>query len=320
MRTTNRTLRALAVAVAGVAVLSGCGSAKEPVSPAASETTVPSAVLDPALTKLLPIGAHEMDLRMTAPNGSELQVSGYLDLGEAADGAQCRTDLKVRQDIKGDNASLTEITIRRDGDVTWHRLDKTTTELPDDVSLEWVDSVDFNAVRPALIFAPLFVTDGMPIVAGGGSGICTLRLLDQTAALDPGTGKVVYDLKRVQRYMSAAFTLFTEQFLRAGGAEDAEIDEFVPQLVERGTPDFAQMLGALQLNLERDDDKIVLTQTFNVEGFSLTATFTPVSSQVIDKVDGTSFYDRLEQDPLHTKTVGQLLEEGVDAWLNRKDS
>jgi hypothetical protein len=320
MRNPHTALRTFLLVPAVALLLSACSTPTAQDVPAEQTETFPLAVLDETITGLLPLAPHDVELRMVAPNGSELRVSGYLELGEAADGSECRADLRVVQDIKGDNASLTEITIRRDGPTTWHRLDNTTTELPVDVTNSWVDSIDFNAVRPALIFAPLFVTDGMPVTPGGGSGICTLRFLDQTAAIDPESGKVVYDMKRVGLYMNRAFEYFTEQFLRAGGAGDAEIADFVPQLVERGTPDYAEMITALAMKLKRDGDKISLSQVFDAEGFELEATFVPTSARPVERVEGISFYERLDKDPVHDQTIMELLREGVEAWLQAQGS
>jgi hypothetical protein len=317
MPTFTRKLHPFLLVPIAVVVLSACSSTPaEPDAPVAASMPMP--VLDENITGLLPIGPHDVSIRMTAPNGSELKVTGYLDLGESADGSECRADLQVVQDIKGDTPSLTTISIRRDGPTTWHRLDSTSSDIPLDVTDTWVDAVDFNAVRPALIFAPMFVTDGMPVLDGAGSGICTLRLLDQTAAMDPESGKVVYDMKRVGLYMNRAFELFTEQFLRAGGAGDAEIAEFVPQLVERGTPNYAEMISALTLNLSRDGNILKLDQEFDADGFSLTATFTPATARKVAQVDGVDFYTRLDKDPVHDQTIGELLRDGVEAWLGKQ--
>lgn len=317
----TRSLNTVVIGLLCASLLSACSSTKQ-TPPGPDENGLPQpAVLDSAITELLPIGPHEVDLRMEAPNGSLLTVKGYLDLGEAVDGSQCRMDLAVVQDIKGDNPSLTRIDIRRDGPVTWQRLVDTTSDLPADVSKRWVDTIDFNAVRPALIFAPLYVTDGMPVTDGGGSGICTLRLLDQTAALDPETDKIVYDLKRVSQYMAAAFGRFTESFLRAGGAGDTDVAEFLPQLVERGTPDYAQMLGALQLTAYRKGEVLHMNQEFQVAGFTLAATFTPTELRTVEQVDeGVPFFDRLDKDPIHDETVAELLRDGLDAWLAPEQS
>lgn len=320
MRSHLTALRSAALIPVLALVLSACSTPASKEDEVTPTETFPLAALDETITGLLPLGPHELQLRMTAPNGSELRVSGYIELGASADGSECRTDLRVVQDIKGDNASLTEITIRRDGPTTWHRLDNTTTELPVDVSKSWVDSIDFNAVRPALIFAPLFVTDGMPVTPGGGSGICTLRFLDQTSAVDPDTGKVVYDMKRVDLYMNRAFEYFTEEFLRAGGAGDAELAEFVPQLVERGTPNYAEMLSALSMEIKRVGNKIVLTQVFDAQGFEFEASFVPTAARTVERVDGVTFYERLDKDPVHDQTVTELLREGVEAWLQEQGS
>jgi hypothetical protein len=296
--------------------LTACGSNGETIQePTTTDTPIGDVVLDKAITGLLPIGGHTVDLKLTAPQGSYLTIKGYIDLGEAADGADCRVDLAVQQEIKGDKPSSTSITIRRDGATTWHRLDKTTAELPVDVSGRWLDATDYNAVRPALIFSPLYITDGMPIVEGAGSGICTLRLLDQTALLDPTSGKVTYDMKRVAAYMNKAFTHFTELFLRAGGAGDSDVAEYLPALVKRGLPDYSSMLTQLPLNLTRNGENIVLTQLFNAEDFSLRATFTPTAVREVPAVqDGKTFFDRLDEDVAHDETVGELLKGGLDAW------
>jgi len=275
--------------------------------------------LDNKIKELLPIKPSKVELYMTGPNGSKITATGQIQLGDKSDGSDCKLYLEINQSIKGENASEINFQILRTKNATWHKITKSSIDLPEGVINSWFDYIDYIAPRPAIIFSPLFITDGLPIEENSGASFCTLRYLDQVATLEPSSNIIKYDFKRTNEYMDKAFTIYTKNLLKAGGLTNEEIDKHLLPLVDKTKPNYTEALSGLELKLYQKDGKFYINQSFPDKEFSLQVIFTPQKKYDNSKdieINLDSFYTKLSKDDKHKEVIAKLNELGVEEWLN----
>ncbi len=274
--------------------------------------------LDNKIKELLPIKPSKVELSMTGPNGSKITATGQIQLGEKSDGSDCKLNLEVKQIIKGENASEINFEILKNKNTTWHKITKSSINLPDGIINSWFDYIDYQAPRPAIIFSPLFITDGLPIAENSGASFCTLRYLDQVATLEPSSNILKYDFKRTDEYMDKAFTIYTKNLLKAGGLSNEEIDKYLLLLVDKTKPNYTEALSGLELKLYKKDGRYFIDQSFADKEFSLQVIFTPMKKYDSSKdveITQDSFYTKLSKDDKHKEVIAKLNELGVEEWL-----
>jgi len=274
--------------------------------------------LDKKIKELLPIKPSKFDLTMSGPNGSKITAIGQIQLGEKSDGSDCKLYIEVNQSIKGENASDIDFQILRNNNATWHKITKSSIELPDGIINSWFDYIDYQAPRPAIIFSPLFITDGLPIAENSGASFCTLRFLDQVATLEPSSNILKYDFKRTNEYMDKAFTIYTKNLLKAGGLTNEEIDKYLLPLVDKTKPNYTEALSGLEIKIYQKDGKYFIDQSFADKEFSLQVIFTPQKNYDNSKdfvINQDTFYTKLSKDDKHKEVIAKLKELGVEEWL-----
>jgi hypothetical protein len=283
-----------------------------------SEYNNNSKLLDKKIKELLPIKANKVELNMTGPNKSIITATGFIELGEKEDGSACKLFLDVKQDIKGENASIIDFQIVRSNNATWHKINKSNIKLPDGIINTWFDYLDYQAPRPAIIFSPLFITDGLPLNDNAGASFCTLRYLDQVSTLEPSSNIIKYDYKRTNEYMDVAFSNYTKNLLKAGGLNSTDIDKYLSPLVAKTKPDYTEALSGLELKIYKKDNHTIIDQKFSDNEFSLSIKFTPenkIENSLLTDIKEENFYTKLAKDSKHKEVMNKLKELGVDEWL-----
>lgn len=285
-------------------------------------------ISDVELSKLLPISAHSINLVMSGPDGSEIKAQGEISLGNNIDGSECQLFLDIDQNLNGENSSNIKFNITRSNYITWQKIYSSSVELPADMLNKWFDYVDYRAPRPAIIFSPLFITDGLPVSDKGGSSFCALRYLDQVATLDSKSSIITYDLDLTKQYMKKAFTNYSKNLLLSGGIPNEEVDNFLTAIVDKTLPDYSTALKGIELKIYKEDLSTIFEQSFMVNGvvdesFSLRVEFKPITkidSSKLVTIKDDSFFTILKSDPQHKEAMANLRKQGVENWIKGLDS
>jgi hypothetical protein len=285
-------------------------------------------ISDVEVSKLLPLSAHSINLVMSGPDGSEIKAVGEIALGNNIDGSECQLFLDIDQKLNGENSSNIKFNITRSNYITWQKIYSSSVELPPNMLNKWFDYVDYRAPRPAIIFSPLFITDGLPVSDNGGSSFCALRYLDQVTKLDKATGIITYDTELATQYMKKAFTNYSKNLLLSGGIPANEVDNFLTAIVDKTLPDYSTALKGIELKIYKEGATTVYEQSFMVNGvidesFSLKVEFKPISkidSSKLTTIKDESFFTILKSDPQHKEAMDNLRKQGVEKWIAGLDT
>jgi hypothetical protein len=285
-------------------------------------------ISDGEVLKFLPITAHSINLVMSGPDGSVIKAIGEIALGEKEDGSECELFLDIDQKLNGTNGSNIKFNITRSNYITWQKIYSSSVELPDKMLNKWFDYVDYRAPRPAIIFSPLFITDGLPVSDKGGSSFCALRYLDQVTKLDKSTNVLTYDIDASSQLMRKAFTNYSRNLLLAGGITNDEIENFLSVIVDKTLPDYTSALKGIELKIYKEKNTTIYEQSFMVNGvvdenFSLRVEFKPIekiNSNNLTKINDDSFFTILKSDPQHKEAMDNLRELGVEKWIAGLDT
>ena len=265
-------------------LLSGCSS-----TPAWERTLEPTpTVLDLTLSDFIPVGPVEMKITQST-TGASTTVSGYLDLGSKDDGSECQFELtSIQVSDRGEE----RFELRREAKSSFSRQIGKEGEVN-----SWYDHNDPAWVGTGVTFLPEFVTDGRPIVVGGGDALCTWLLLDRVARLELETGAVKIDRERAQTLLNISTELWVTGFLSSVGADQRDIDKYGPLLSKIAAPSFGELFSKVSLNVQREGDKVIYTQRVNGSNVKLDAEFTKTERRVIEKIEAKTYFEKLPDDP-----------------------
>lgn len=264
---------------------------------------MPQTAADPDITEYLPIGPHQMELKLSnsnAANKMELSVVGYIDLPQDYDlRGGCSFELEAR--TLGYKSSGRIHSFRKaPGSPAWRRAvaDDTGT-LPIG---EWFDSDSwefYNEVQPEydrtlfseLVFLPVMMSD-LP----GTDSWCNLRRIDQLGTFtNKGTGRITWSPENFEQIRGAYLDAWILNVLTASGFRGSELTKGAESLQEALEAYF--QVSGLKLTVKVEDGTKVLTAgsmgwdiNINPEPFEITMRFTPTEKRNIPDLMGVKTY------------------------------
>ena len=272
-----RTFPVLMLAAAAAVLLSTC--APTPVDRSMSPQMLP---VDQALTDLLPIGPHRLELTQTVSGGGRVATvtaQGSIDLGVDAFAADCTMDLVFVYESRRGTATY-EVQ-RFLGQDAQHRLLDVRVPQPSGDPFPtgryqprtWYAGVSADVPAPPLLFAPTLLSEGAPVSPDGPGSYCTWRLMDRAATIAPD-GTLTWVPESVSALLAAGFKTYVTGALGPAAHE---------RMVRAGLqPDWSAVGSVMSMSMSVVKDPATGTITLRQESASggtlIIATLTPVSS------------------------------------------
>jgi hypothetical protein len=293
----NYTLAAISLLTA--LTLTACSSDKpssETAGPVA-EVELPTGTFavptDANITELLPTGSHSVTIEQSS-DGVTLAGTGYVDFSD------CTTEVTVRAD--GDSSASYKYVRTADKFEVANRDNK-----------GWFEFVNPDGTFAELLFAPYSLRD---VVSQEMGIVCSVLLLDDLGTLGDKTDdgfQIKWTAANRKALIKSEMEAYSETLLRALGATDAEVNEWLPRTMRPDMPTFADMFLDYETYISpaADATSPTVITVKNGPRTVLTMTLTPTDPRTVTPV---------EYEPFHAKKIAETLKEGLTfkQWIEKR--
>lgn len=288
-----------AISILSVLTLAACSSgtpSNETAGPVV-ELELPKGTFavstDANVTELLPTGSHTLSIEQSN-NGVDLTGTGYVDFSD------CTTEATIRIDGA---ASASYKHVRTAG----------KSEVVNRDSKGWFEFVNPEGTFSEVVFAPYSLRE----VVSQEMGIaCSVLLLDDLGNLGAKTDdgfQIRWVTANRKALIKSEMEAYSETLLRALGATDAEVKEWLPRTMRPDMPTFAEMFVEFETYIKPADaasSPTVITVKTG-QRTVLTMTFTPTDPRTVTPI---------QYEDYHAKKVSEVLKEGLTfkQWIEKR--
>lgn len=299
----RRRLPAAAAAAATIAVLAGCSSPPpwQPPEPPAADSSV---------TRMLPTGSYTVTAtaRTVSDDHTFAELTGYVDFGTLADGADCSAEYEVTAYPTGGDPYRV-VSVRAAGGPTWFQ------ELDADgrSAGPWRDQADPEGGDGVFLFTPALVASALGLgyltdQAGTGQ-LCSIKTIDRFMKVRGD--RLVYDDTRLTQavdaanlnwlndFVDAAVTGQTTGVLAESGVSADLLNQPVDVIKRETAPLFTglgvgEVVDGMSLSIRPGrDGSVIIVQHDADNELVVTLTFTPVETRPVTAPAADTFFSRL---------------------------